>query len=649
MQNEILIGLVILFPLVGFLLNFCLGKRVIPDHATGWIATFAMLCSFLVTLVLWNKLHGLDPEARKLVFRLWNWIPVGDFQVEFKYVFDPLSALMCMIITGIGTLIHLYSTSYMHDDHSQYRFFSYLNLFVFSMLNLVLAANLLVLFIGWEGVGLCSYLLIGFWFSEEKNATAGKKAFITNRVGDLGLILGSSLIFLIAGSLDFETINQYVTTKQVAPGLLTAATLLLFLGATGKSAQIPLYIWLPDAMAGPTPVSALIHAATMVTAGVFMIARLNGLFIMAPDTLTVIMWVGTLTAFFAATIGIAQTDIKKVLAYSTVSQLGFMFMAMGAGAFPIGMFHLMTHAFFKACLFLGSGSVIHALHGEQDIRKMGGLAQYLPITYATWFLAWLAICGIPPFSGFMSKDEILWNVFNSHSGGAKFAYGIGLLSALCTAFYMTRVTALTFWGKFRGTHEQRDHMHESPWAICIPLVILGLLSFLGGFLSYPSGWPLGNVIPNVLHHWLEPSLSYSNKVIEAAGVHEHSHVLEYGLALLSVAVASFGIFMGRRFYRTGEVPAKMAKDHPKAYQLLLQKYFVDELLEKYFYRPLRKISDLVLFKVMDRKIIDGSVNESGILASAFSSGSSLLQSGNAHWYALYFIIGVALILGLVVV
>lgn len=496
MSHSILMAILILAPLVGFLIN---GFRYQKHSANvaGTIATIMAVISFICSLTMMVDLVSMPAESRNISVQFFEWMAVSNFKINMGFTVDAISAIMILIITGVGSLIHLFSIGYMHHDSGAAKYFAYLNLFLFNMLLLVLGDNLLVMFVGWEGVGLCSYLLIGFWFTDSQKAAAGMKAFITNRIGDAAFLLGMFVLFLTFGTLNFQEINNLVPANPelmwLAP--ITMGTMFLFIGATGKSAQIPLYVWLPDAMAGPTPVSALIHAATMVTAGVYMIVRLNPLFLMAPNTLMVVAIIGALTAVLAATIGMTQWDIKKVLAYSTVSQLGYMFLACGVGAFGAAMFHLMTHAFFKALMFLGSGSVIHAMHEEQDIRKMGGLRKYLPITHLTFFFGWLAIIGIPPFAGFFSKDEILWMSFHSPYGHQAL-WAMGAVGAAITAFYMTRLMCLTFWGKSRVPASV--HPHESPISMTIPLIVLGLLSIVGGWVGVPHviGEALGG-IPNV--------------------------------------------------------------------------------------------------------------------------------------------------------
>ncbi len=505
MSNYALVATLILAPLIGFLINGLRHKKHSANVA-GVLATSMAVISLVSSVLLVMELVSMPIASREISIKFFDWITVGNLKADMSFVVDAISAIMILIITGVGSLIHLFSIGYMHHDKGAAKYFAYLNLFLFNMLLLVLGNNLLVMFVGWEGVGLCSYLLIGFWFTDKEKAAAGMKAFITNRIGDAAFLLGMFVLFFTFGTLNFHEINALVPANPellwMAP--ITLGTLFLFIGASGKSAQIPLYVWLPDAMAGPTPVSALIHAATMVTAGVYMIVRLNPLFLMAPNTLMIVAGIGAATVVFAASIGLTQWDIKKVLAYSTVSQLGYMFLACGVGAFGAAMFHLMTHAFFKALMFLGSGSVIHAMHEEQDIRKMGGLRRYLPVTHWTFFFGWLAIIGIPPFAGFFSKDEILWQSFHSPLGN-KGLWAMGALGAVLTAFYMTRLMALTFWGKSRVP--KNIHPHESPPSMAIPLVVLAILSIIGGWIGIPHviGEAIGGV-PNFWEHWFEHSI-----------------------------------------------------------------------------------------------------------------------------------------------
>jgi NADH-quinone oxidoreductase subunit L len=477
-----LVALVPLFPLLGFIITGLFGKSLSKTVA-GVVASGAILLSFIVSVLLFIELNGAGDNVSHTV-KLFDWIQAGKFSADLSLLIDPLSSVFLMIITGVGFLIHVYSTGYMHDDEGHNKFFSYLNLFVFFMLLLVLGSNFLVMFVGWEGVGLCSYLLIGFWFKNTNYNNAAKKAFIMNRIGDLGFLLGIFLIYVTFGSVSYSEVFAQAKFYTADEPVMIAITLLLFVGAIGKSAQLPLYTWLPDAMAGPTPVSALIHAATMVTAGIYMIARSNILYTLAPTSLHIVALIGVITAVFAATIGLLQNDIKKVLAYSTVSQLGYMFLALGMGAYTSAVFHVITHAFFKALLFLGAGSVIHAMGGEQDIRKMGGLKGHLPTTFATFLIGTIAIAGIPPFAGFFSKDEILAHAF-AHN---KIFWLLGVGGSVLTAFYMFRLLFLTFYGKFRGTHHQEEHLHESPKSITVPLMVLAGLSIVGGFIGLPEAF-----------------------------------------------------------------------------------------------------------------------------------------------------------------
>ena len=581
----------------------------------------------------------------------------ANFQVDFSFYLDQLSLVMLLVVTGVGFLIHIYSVGYMWDDDGYYRFMSYLNLFMFFMLTLVLAKNYLMMFIGWEGVGLASYLLIGFWFTKDSAASAGKKAFIVNRIGDFGFLIALFLMIKHFGTLDFPTLFAKIAPlapETVGAGLLTAMGLLLMVGAAGKSAQIPLYVWLPDAMEGPTPVSALIHAATMVTAGVYMVARSHVIFERAPSALTVVAIVGTLTALFAATIGIAQTDIKKVLAYSTVSQLGYMFMACGVGAFSAGIFHLMTHAFFKGLLFLAAGSVIHGVGGEQDMRKMGGLRRYMPITFITMGIATLAIAGIPPLAGFWSKDEILWQAFQ-----VSWVYWLlGVITAFITSFYMFRLMYMTFGGEYRGgpevhdvTHQSADahamrdkaaqnlgnsghgshgddahghgEPHESPWVMLSPLVILAILSFVGGFVGYG----------NHFEHFLAPVFQAGQAVQEAAP-ESASKTLEYSLMGVSVAVAFLGWFLAYLLYsRRPEIPARIATRLGGLYEAVVHKYYIDELYAAVFVKPLIEGSTAILWHAVDQGMIDATVNNSADAARHVSDEVRHMQSGNLRSYA----------------
>ncbi len=578
------------------------GKWALNRKSVHFLACASVLASFILALLAFFQLSHHPHEG--LTQALFPWIKVGTFEVWLRFHFDSLSSVMALVVTGVGFLIHVYSTGYMSHEDEYPRYFSFLNLFMGMMLILVLGDSLLLMFVGWEGVGLCSYFLIGFWFGDNANANAGKKAFLVNRIGDFGFLLGILALFWTLGtatgiwSVDFSVLKEHVGVFGQAQifgvTVATLATLLLFVGATGKSAQIPLYVWLPDAMAGPTPVSALIHAATMVTAGVYMIARLSFLFDLAPITLGVVATVGALTAFFAATIGLVQNDIKKVLAYSTVSQLGYMFLACGVGAYAAGIFHLMTHAFFKALLFLGAGSVIHALDHEQDIRKMGGLKTKLPWTYMTFLAATVAIAGIPPFAGFFSKDTILWNVWASPHG-SKWLWVIGFVAAGMTAFYMFRLVFLTFHGVSRLDAEVDSKVHESPKSMLIPLMILGGLSVVGGWLWWPDFLPLSQMFP----HWLEHSVMVH---------HPHgTHAAEISLALASVGIAVGGILLARHFYLVNpEVPNQLRMKFRRTHRMLLEKYWVDEIYQATVVRAVLILAALLAW--FDRYVIDGFIH-----------------------------------------
>jgi NADH-quinone oxidoreductase subunit L len=638
MSNHILIAVLLLSPLVGFLIN---GVRYKSQNylAAGGIATAAVFISFLCAVTLFAQLLGLPPESRRIVEGYFEWIGVDKFSVNASFVVDQISSIMILIITGVGTLIHLFSIGYMHHDKGVTKYFAYLNLFVFNMLILVLGDSLLTMFVGWEGVGLCSYLLIGFWFNDSAKAAAGMKAFITNRVGDAAFILGMFILFMTFGTLNIHELNMQALTMSAVDaswyGAITLGTLMLFIGATGKSAQIPLYVWLPDAMAGPTPVSALIHAATMVTAGVYMIVRLNPIFVLAPNTMMVIATVGALTAVLAATIGLTQFDIKKVLAYSTVSQLGYMFLAVGVGAFGAGMFHLMTHAFFKALMFLGSGSVIHGMHEEQDIRKMGGLKKYMPVTHFTFLMGWLAIIGMPPFSGFFSKDEILWFAYSSPRGHI-LLWVAGAIGATLTAFYMTRLMALTFWGGSRV--DKHVHPHESGALMTIPLIVLAILSVIGGWIGIPHviGHVLGH-IPNYWEHWLSPLIA---KLPEAANAAPHSAAEEWALMGVSVSLASISALTAFYMYlKKGDAPQKVAQALGPVYKAVNNKYYVDEAYFGAIINPLIGASRNLWFYV-DVNVIDKLTYKAADLAKGGGTFVKSLQNGNMQQYALYVIIGV---------
>ena len=638
--------------LLGFVLNGTIAfVRPQAKTAVSIIGAGVLLAGFAVAVTIFTGFAALHPEA-PVVARYWSWIPVGTLQVDFAFQVDQLSLVMLLVVTGVGSLIHLFSIGYMKEDPGYARYFAYLNLFVFFMLVLVLGANFPVMFVGWEGVGLCSYLLIGFWFSEKANADAGRKAFIMNRIGDFGFMVAMFIIFWVTGSLDFATVFAAAPTALTAGGgAVTAITLFLFLGCTGKSAQIPLYTWLPDAMAGPTPVSALIHAATMVTAGVYLVARCNLLFAMAPVSSAVVAGVGALTALFAATIALKQWDIKKVLAYSTISQLGYMFVGVGTGAISAGVFHLATHAFFKALLFLGSGSVIFAMHrayhhahlhdDAQDMRNMGGLRRWMPWTSALMWIATLAIAGIPPFSGFFSKDEILAAAFARGTAQPIWLlfWALGLIAALLTAFYMTRMMLYTFHGPNRTGDGAREHLHEAPWIMTGPLVVLGLLSVAGGLLNIPelykgSAW---------LHHWLEPVTAPGAALLPATHVSQGTEWILVGVA---VAVAITGIVGAWRLLKPEElVPAARSPEEHGFERILRNKWYVDEIYDALIVRPLVWFSREVLWKRIDQGAIDaGAVNGAARGARAAGWANRWLQTGQVGVYVAAFVVGVLLLL-----
>ena len=626
------IWLVPAFPLLGFLLNGFLGKRFGTRFVT-FVGPLAIALSFAQSLVLFFQM--LEAEGNVLKEHLYHWISSGNFEAGINFQVDQLSGLYLLVITGVGFLIHVYSVGYMDGESGYYRFFAYLNLFVFFMLILVLGDSFLLMFVGWEGVGLCSYLLIGYYFEKNSAAEAAKKAFLFNRIGDFGVLSAVMLIFLAFGSIEFATINAEAAIQlEYGGALVTAITLLLFLGATGKSAQIPLYVWLPDAMEGPTPVSALIHAATMVTAGLYMVARLSHLFVLAPFTMNVIAVVGTATALLAATIAVTQTDIKRVLAYSTVSQLGYMFLAMGVGAFGAGVFHVMTHAFFKALLFLGSGSVILAVHHEQDMRKMGALKNKLPITYMTMLLGTFAISGIPFFSGFFSKDEILWKAYSSPLGGP-WLWGVGFLTAGLTAFYMFRMIYLTFHGESRVDSHTAEHVHESPFSMTIPLMILAALAVTGGFFGVPHVF---HVIPNGMENYFQ---GFFAEIPSGHGTVS----TEWTLMAFSVAFALLAWFFASRLYHSGfDLAAGLRSKWESLYQLSLNKWYVDELYNTLIIQPGRLFSTHVLWRLFDQNVIDRAVNTTADVARMVGNSIRPLQNGLTQNYALIFTLGTFLIL-----
>lgn len=624
--------LVTLLPLLGFLINGFFGKKLKNEKLIGAISTLAVFIPFLIGVFTLFELSSLEPESRKIFITYFNWITAGSFSVNYSYLIDPLSISLVLVVTGIGSIIHFYSIGYMHGDPGFGKFFSYMNLFIFAMLNLILADNFLLVFLGWEGVGLCSYFLIGFWYDKKFTGDAAKKAFIVNRIGDFGFMVAMFFIFTNFNTLEISKFLEGLAAYQVGEPLLLIIALLLFLGATGKSAQIPLFVWLPDAMAGPTPVSALIHAATMVTAGVYLVARTSLLYALSPVALSIVFIIGLLTAVMAGTIALKQNDIKKILAYSTVSQLGFMFMALGTGAYWVAIFHLITHAFFKALLFLGSGSVIHGMHDEQDITKMGGLKCKMKITFITFFIGSLAISGIPPLSGFFSKDEILYKTFTNF--GIPF-YVVGLITAAITAFYMFRLIALTFYGKPR--YNQNVHPHESPSTMTIPLVILAVLSIVGGFI----GLPHFTGFPNILEHWLEPVFKNAQNVLST--IHpesEHSTGVELLLIVLSVAVASASIIYSFRKF------SQQDKFEPETGfgKVLENKYYVDEVYDAVVVNPVQKTSENYLWKILDIKLIDGAVNGISKYISNISFDWRKLQTGIVQDYTTVSVAGVIIII-----
>jgi NADH-quinone oxidoreductase subunit L len=638
MNHALLILTLLIAPLLGFVFNG-LRFRSQDAYLAGTVATGAAAISFLCSVALFRALLHLPPESRLVASHFFDWISVGGLNVQFGFVVDQISAVMILVVTGVGSLIHLFSIGYMAHDQRPTKYFAYLNLFLFNMLMLVLGDNLLITFVGWEGVGLCSYLLIGFWFTDAQKASAGMKAFVTNRIGDAGFLIGVFTLFFAFGTLNYADLANIIPKipETAWTGTVTLATLFLFIGATGKSAQIPLYVWLPDAMAGPTPVSALIHAATMVTAGVYLFVRMSGVLIMAPHTMQVIAWVGACTALVAATIGLTQWDIKKILAYSTVSQLGYMFLAVGVGAFSAAQFHLMTHAFFKALMFLGSGSVIHAMHEEQDIRHMGGLRKYMPITHVTFLFGWLAIIGIPPFAGFFSKDEILWQAFSSPYG-SKALWAIGAVTAALTAFYMTRLMALTFWGKSRFGHEV--HPHESPPSMAIPLIVLGALSVIGGWIGVPH--VIGELIGvnNVFEGWLEPVVA---RLPEAHG----TAMMEWALMGVSVALAVISAALAFDGYILHpERPKKLAKAIGPLYDAILNKYYVDEFYEGWIINPLVEGAK-AMWLYIDVNFIDRATYVAGDLVSGLASFVKTVQNGKTQSYALYMALGVVVMMTIV--
>jgi NADH-quinone oxidoreductase subunit L len=625
MTIEQLIWLVPLLPLIGFVING-LGRNSLSKGVIGAIGSGVILASFIISLVIFFTINGGTQKAYEVF--LFDWISAGKLNIPLSFLVDPLSSIMLLIITGIGFLIHIYSIGYMHADEGFGKFFSYLNLFVFFMLLLVLGSNYIVMFIGWEGVGLCSYLLIGFWYTNSAYASAAKKAFVMNRIGDLGFLLAVFLIFNFFGTLEFKNIFPQAATMLPGNNTIFLITIFLFIGACGKSAQLPLFTWLPDAMAGPTPVSALIHAATMVTAGIYMIARSSVLFDLAPLTQNIIAIVGAATALVAAIIALTQTDIKKVLAYSTVSQLGYMFLGLGVGAYTGSFFHVLTHAFFKALLFLGAGAVIHAMHHEQDMRHMGGLRKKLPITFLTMLIGTIAIAGLPPFSGFFSKDEILAHAFQY----SPVLWGVGVLTAFLTAFYMFRMMFLTFSGKYRGTHHEENHIHEAPKVMTLPLIVLAVLAAIGGLINIPKVFG-GN---EWLATWLSPSVAQHEL--------ELSHSTEYILMAVSVLAAIVAtLYAYSKYVKAAHVP--LADEAPRSTlaKLSYNKFYLDEIYDFLITKPLDGLSKF-FYKVIDTKVVDGIVNGLGWSTNEASKGIRLLQSGNVGFYIFMMVFGIIALL-----
>jgi NADH-quinone oxidoreductase subunit L len=629
------VWLIPVFPLVGFIINGLYGHRM-PKNTVGTLGAAMVGLSFALTVAIFLEYLKLPATAKPVEVPLYTWIASGTFTAQVAFLVDPLALIMLLVVTGISFLIHIYSIGYMHDDPGFSRFFSYLNFFVFFMILLVSANNFLMMFVGWEGVGLCSYLLIGFWYEKQSASDAGKKAFVVNRIGDFGFLLGIFLIFWTFNTINFREVFALAAKYPVGSGIITAITLFLFVGATGKSAQIPLYTWLPDAMEGPTPVSALIHAATMVTAGVYMVARCSALFTLAPVSMMVVAIIGAVTAIFAASMGMCQFDIKRVLAYSTVSQLGYMFLACGVGAFTAGSFHLMTHAFFKALLFLGAGSISHAVSGELDMRKMGDLKKHIPTTYKTFMIATLALCGIFPFAGFFSKDEIL---FHSLVDGHLLYWGIATAAAFITAFYMFRAVFMVFYGESRVDPHVAHHIHESPKLMTVPLMILALGSAIVGFVGIP-------IIKgaHVFKDFLAPSIIYS-------GGHHEAHYpisFEVGLMIFSMSVAVLGILTAYRLYlRKPELPGLIAAKYKVAYELIFHKYYVDEIYDMAVVEPIKDSSNF-LWTGVDVKVVDGAVNGSAGVVAWLSAHIRKLETGFLQNYALAIVLGVAVIVGYLV-
>ena len=618
-------------PALSTLILVLFGQKL-PKKYVSFQACLAIFASFAISVISFIGLLQTSHEHLPIVKNLFSWIHAGNFHADLALQLDPLTSIMTLVVTGVGFLIHVYSIGYMADDEGYTRYFTYLNLFTFAMLILVMGSNLVVMFVGWEGVGLCSYFLIGFWFDKRSAANAGKKAFIVNRIGDAAFLLGIFFIFINIGSGEFSVINQAIGGGMITQSLATLIAILLFAGATGKSAQIPLYIWLPDAMEGPTPVSALIHAATMVTAGVYMVARMNVLFTFSGSANSVVAIVGAVTAVFAATMALTQNDIKRVLAYSTISQIGYMFIGCGVGAYAAGMFHLYTHAFFKSLLFLAAGSVMHALSGELNMQKMGGLRKYLPLTYPTFLIGAIAIAGIPFLSGFFSKDAILTSAY---ANGQYLVWALGIFGAVLTAFYMFRLIFLTFFGNERLTPEAKKHLHESPPAMTIPLVLLAFFSIVAGYVGLPV--VIGKDL-NFFGRFLEPVIHSAHEVHLSLGT-------EWMLILISVAVAVTGIFIAWVFYiKNPKIPHNLVARFPWLYKLLFNKYYVDEIVNTVFVNSTIKGSEIV-YDHFDLKVIDGVVNGSAKTTNFFGKVLSYFQTGYIKDYALIFLLGAILLLG----
>ncbi len=606
--------------------------RWLPKKWVSLQACLSVFASFVLSVVAWVGLLKVDRETLPLVKTLFTWIASGSFSANLSFQLDPLSCVMALVVTGVGFLIHVYSVGYMGHDKGYTRYFAYLNLFTFAMLILVMASNIVLMFVGWEGVGLCSYLLIGFWFEKHSAASAGKKAFIVNRIGDAAFILGIFFLIVHAGSGEFRVINEAVHGGHIGAGLVTLIAILLFIGATGKSAQIPLYVWLPDAMEGPTPVSALIHAATMVTAGVYMVSRMNVLYTLSGEAAQIVAVVGALTAVYAATMALTQNDIKRVLAYSTISQIGYMFIGCGVGAYAAGMFHLYTHAFFKSLLFLAAGSVMHALSGELDMRKMGGLRKYLPLTYPTFLIGAIAIAGVPFLSGFFSKDAILTQAF---AQGRYFVWALGIMGAVLTAFYMFRLIFLTFHGEERIEPEAKRHLHESPRVMTVPLVVLAFFSVVAGYVGLPVVF---GKKANLFNRFLEPVLDPAHEIHLSLGT-------EWTLILVSVAVAVCGIYVAYVFYlKSPQMPHNLVRRFPGVYKLLYNKYYVDEVYDAVFVSPTVKGSEAVYTR-FDLRVIDGTIDGTAKATGLAGRVLSLFQSGLVKDYALAMLLGVVIFLG----